>query len=161
VKFEESSDMSETNRFGNDDDSDSSVNSQTVETGEDSKENNGDEEETQSLSNIVQLVHPAAVSPNAEGVIEVIDDFHFNSRTFNDQRLQGRRSFTWKGAEWSNFLICSPNHSVGLFLGYNDPSSLPDDFFAHLSFRYILLNSDGEELFPGKNLLLFFQLDSM
>jgi hypothetical protein len=147
--------MSETNRFGNDDDSDSSVNSQTVEMGEDSKENNGDDEETQSLSNIVQIVHPAAVSPNAEGVIEVIDDFHFSSRICNDLRLQGRRSFTWKGVEWSSFLICSPTHSLGLFLGYNDPSSLPDDFVAHLSFRYFLLNSDGEEIFSGKNFLEF------
>lgn len=65
----------------------------------------------------------------------------------------------WRGAEWTSLLVIEKG-SLGVFLGYEDMSKLPDNFRCKISFTYTLLDKDDNCIAVGQHhihiLLLLF-----
>jgi hypothetical protein len=65
------------------------------------------------------------------------------------QRILSSFPFVWKGVEWTTFLVVQ-NGMMGVYLGYEHPESLPDNFRANIAYRYTLLTMAGKELDEGE-----------
>lgn len=122
-----------------DDDSISSVDSVEVQAGE--YENGvGNEEETEENS-VTDLVTPSSTLKEyaypvsgQNGLLFFREEFILDGRGAPEYRRKSR-PFLWKGVEWTILLIFKSD-GIGLFFGYDDPTSLPSDFVANVSFIF-------------------------
>jgi hypothetical protein len=84
----------------------------------------------------------------AMSYFKFIDEFHLTDLSV--QKILRGKAFTWKGVEWSTELHAKTTGDIAVYLGFETPSTLPDDFSEPVEFRYSLLSMDNVELCSGK-----------
>jgi hypothetical protein len=121
-----------------------SVDSREVNRDEDPLVNTEDEE-TQSLDQqVVTSTIPPEIHPNKDSIYEWTEDFDFqiqNMYQFNDHRMSSQKPFKYKDCVWTTLVIVSKT-GISAFLGFNDATSLPNNWNCHLTFHYCLMHGD-------------------
>jgi hypothetical protein len=79
---------------------------------------------------------------------EFIDEFRVTD--FSVERSQRGKPFTWKGVNWSTELLAKTTGDIGVYLGFETPSTLPDGVSEPVEYSYSLLTMDNVELLSGK-----------
>jgi hypothetical protein len=78
---------------------------------------------------------------------EFIDEFHLTD--FSVEKSLIGKSFTWKGVEWSTQFVAKTTTDIDIFLGFENPVTMPDGFCEPLEFYYSLLTMDNVKVKSG------------
>lgn len=118
---------------------------------DDSDDGNMEEPSTPAAAEII--VTDIEVDENDR--ISWIDEFDLNfTETMNPEiPLMVHSKFTWRFRDllWSSLIVIKlSENNVGVFLGWNEPSSVPPTFSIKLAFQYDLLDNNNRVLCKGK-----------